>query len=547
MKKMKRINPYFASVLSGVLLTLSFPPLPFFLTAFIAFVPILLLFSADESKRKYLYLYITFFIYHSGSNWWIGSWQADSDPYLTASSIVLAFVHPFFFMVPFGLFFIVKKRISTHAALWGFPVFWTLFEWAHGLGELSYPWLTIGYTQIYNIYWIQFVDITGVWGASLLIALVNVIILKSILLFTKLNGIKEFSQNQQGKVLLVSILLIFIIPIFYGLVRTSQFNHSELISQNKNLSVGIIQPAINPWRKWEMSVDEMIKLQMDIADSLLTNDNKPSLIIWNETAIPRHVNVSNKYTYFNLLSWADDRGVSLFTGVAEVQYFNSKNKTLTARRDSSQADLYFESFNSSILINPNQLGDAQSYQKMRLTPMAERLPYAEQLMFMRSWFEWGVGISSWGIGKKQKNLNVEVNNSTASLGPVICIESIYPEFVSNTVSNGAEFLVIITNDAWYDYTPGPEQHYVIAAMRAIENRRYIARCANTGVSGVLSPIGTSISRLPQYTKAGLTENIPLLKNLTLYAQFGDWLAYMILFATILFIASAYIKPSIFKK
>jgi len=442
------------------------------------------------------------------------------------------------------LYFIVKKRLSTSIALWLFPIFWVTFEWAHNLGELSYPWLTLGNTQIYNSLWVQFVDITGVWGASLLLATMNVILTKLILNFSKFKHFSDFVKHPQNSILITSALLIIIIPLLYGVVRISQFKHEDLIKNKPTVSVGLIQPAINPWRKWEISVDEMIKLQMDIADSLINEGLKPDLIIWNETAIPSYVRINHKYDYWNLLDWCDKQKISLLSGFAELRYYNSENKTVTARIDSNQTDTYYESYNSCMLIQSGDTDLPQVYTKMRLTPMAERLPYSEFLMFMRSWFEWGVGISAWGIGTEQKNLNLYLNSDTAKIGPVICIESIYPEFVSIAALSGAEFLVIITNDAWYDYTPGPEQHYLIAAMRAIENRRYIARCANTGVTGVISPTGKTISRLKEYNKLGLYEIVPRITELTFYSKHGDWLALTTFFISLLSVIFSYLKKKI---
>jgi apolipoprotein N-acyltransferase len=256
------------------------------------------------------------------------------------------------------------------------------------------------------------------------------------------------------------------------------------------------------------------------------------------------VRINHKYDYWNLLDWCDKQKISLLSGFAELRYYNSENKTVTARIDSNQTDTYYESYNSCMLIQSGDTDLPQVYTKMRLTPMAERLPYSEFLMFMRSWFEWGVGISAWGIGTEQKNLNLYLNSDTAKIGPVICIESIYPEFVSIAALSGAEFLVIITNDAWYDYTPGPEQHYLIAAMRAIENRRYIARCANTGVTGVISPTGKTISRLKEYNKLGLYEIVPRITELTFYSKHGDWLALTTFFISLLSVIFSYLKKKI---
>ena len=179
---MKTNKKFIFAGLTGALLALAFPPVPFYLFAFIAFVPLLFLMVNEENlKKKYLMIYLAFFIYHTGTNWWISSWQSETDPYLMASGLALCIAHPFFFMIPFALFSLIKKKISTNIAIWSFPFLWTAFEFAHGLGEFSYPWLTIGNTQYYNHYWVQIIDIIGVYGASFLIALINVLLLKLIL------------------------------------------------------------------------------------------------------------------------------------------------------------------------------------------------------------------------------------------------------------------------------------------------------------------------------------------------------------------------------
>jgi apolipoprotein N-acyltransferase len=116
-----------------------------------------------------------------------------------------------------------------------------------------------------------------------------------------------------------------------------------------------------------------------------------------------------------------------------------------------------------------------------------------------------------------------LKNDSIKLGVIICIESIHPHHTRELVMKGTNMLAIITNDSWYDYTAGPRQHYIIAAARAIENRRYIARCANSGVTGVISPTGKSIIEAPQYQKTAISASIPLIEasELTLYSRVGD--------------------------
>ena len=119
--------------------------------------------------------------------------------------------------------------------------------------------------------------------------------------------------------------------------------------------------------------------------------------------------------------------------------------------------------------------------------------------------------------------NFENNGKNSKIAPIICIESIYPRFVSNFASLGADIFVVITNDAWYDGTPGPRQHYLIAAARAIENKRFLVRCGNSGISGVISPLGNSLIELEPQTKAALSYKVPSNNKITIYTAQKDWL------------------------
>ena len=529
MKKSKKVT---LTLISGLLLGLSFPPLPFFLLAFIGFIPLLfLLIKENDLKHKYFYIYLTFFIYHASTNWWIGSWRQESDPYLTASAIALAIVHPFFFMIPFAAFLYIKRKVNSFIALNIFPFLWTSFEWLHSLGEFSYPWLTIGNTQIYNSHWVQFIDITGVWGASLLIAVVNVIILNIILNYRNNRHTTFKSLVIENKLHFISLLVIIALPVIYSFYSLNKWNNA--VNSANTIKVGIIQPAVNPWQKWDMSVDDQILMQMKLQDSLKKAVPDIDLMIWSETSIPRHINLSEKFDYQFLQYWADKNKTSLMTGFAEIQIFKEENASATARYFRNDSSMMYESYNSAMLLNPGK-ENITSYRKMRLTPLAERLPYADYLLFMRSWFEWGVGISAWGIGREQKNLIYD-KEKKIHIAPIICIESVYPDFVRNFSAMGAGIFTVITNDAWYDYTPGPRQHYLIAAMRAIENRRAVARCANTGISGVLLPTGKSLGEIPQYERTASSWNVPILTEKTLYTILGDWAAQLSLILSLIFL------------
>ncbi len=538
---MKIGKRFLLALVSGLLLALSFPPMPFYMFAFIAFVPILfVLTNVENLKHKYLLLYVTFFVYHTGTNWWISSWQSETDPYLMASGLALCLLHPFFFMIPFALFSLLKRKISTNFALWMFPFLWTAFEFAHGLGEFSYPWLSIGNTQFYNHYWVQIIDIIGSYGASFLIALINILMLKLILII-RANNIKnkELFKYAESRNYIIAIVALILIPNIYGIFRADSFDYDDLIKKNKTIKIGVIQPNINPWRKWETSVPQQIMIHQHLQDSLRNAGNNIDLALWCETSIP-YLNIETNafYEYPIITNWVDSSNVTLLTGFTELKLFNSKKESTPTARTLPGSSIYYESYNTALLLSPNRYDEKkQLYRKMRLTPLAERLPYADYLLFARGWFEWSVGISAWGVGKEQHNLKMYRNNDSISIATIICIESIYPDFVRNFANQGAELFTVITNDAWYDYTFGPRQHYIIAAMRAIENRRFLARAANSGISGFITPTGESISELPQYKQVAVSATIPLISEKTFYTKYGDiiaWFSIIISLATFTF-------------
>ncbi len=522
---MKLKNWHFAAV-AGLLLGLSFPPYPFPLFAFIGFVPLFFLFEQNNDvKNKYKLLYLTFFLYHGITNWWISSWQSETDPYLMISGFAVWLVHPFFFMLPFVAYFNIKKRFNSRAALFSFPAAWVAFEWLHSLGELSYPWLTLGNTQIYNHYWIQFIDITGVWGASFLIVFANILFYEIIVNYKLIKNKTNVANLQYTKILTIGLIALFIVPMLYGVLQTKKYAHTKLLVKNEIINIGIVQPSINPWQKWESKGIEQIELHKHLQDSL-SNIMPIDLAIWSETAVPGiSIAINQEHYYPFLTEWLDESNISLLTGFSEYYIYPDNNKApITARKWIFDSTKLWEPFNSALLLNPEpyRTPEPQVYRKSKLTPFAERFPYSDLMPFAQSWFQWGVGISSWGMGRKQYSLEVNNGNKKAKIGTVICIESIYPNFVAGFVRENANVLSVITNDSWYDGTIGPEQHYQIAASRAIETRRYIARAANSGVTGFITPTGKSLLRAEQYTETAIAATVPLIEVKTIYVRFGDW-------------------------
>ncbi|MGC8957956.1 MAG: apolipoprotein N-acyltransferase [Candidatus Kapaibacteriota bacterium] len=509
---------FLLGLLSGFLLALSYPPYPFFLLSFIAFVPILSVFQ--QVKRKWWLVYLSFFVYHYATNWWISSWQKDTDPYLLVSGFAVALVHPLLFMFPFAILNILANKLGWRTSVALFPFIWVSFEWLHSLGDLAYPWLTVGYTQVYNHFWIQTSDIGGIWFVSFLIVLINVLAYFAIEQHQKLRPTTRlfFLRNKY----IIAIAIIMIMPYIYGFFRVHQFKYESLVSKFSTIRVGVVQPNINPWRKWEADAITQINIHRHIQDSLAKVIPNIDLFVWSETAITMLDLETNAFHNFKQFYDMLDSNTALLTGFADFRFLSPNEKpTFTTKFLFGDSTKPYETYNSILLLNPNQT--FQIYHKNRLTPFGEHIPYSQILGFAKSFLEWNVGISSWAKGTKQNVLEFKTPKKQVSIAPIICIESIYPDFCRRFVDQGAQILVVITNDGWYDHTFGPLQHYLIATVRAIENRRFLVRCANTGISGFITPTGETLLKAEQYQQIAIASDIPTLFTRSIYSIVGDFL------------------------
>jgi apolipoprotein N-acyltransferase len=438
--------------------------------------------------------------------------------------------HPFFFSVPIIAYYYIKKNLSEKVAILVFPALWTAFEWLHSLGDLSFPWQAIGYSQLSILPIAQLAEIGGVWLLSFWIVLVNIII------YTLLFLVRE----RKIQLYVVTFLTFCFVSMFiWGGMQLSQW-HEVIKNSTRKLPVGIIQPNINPWSKWSGDAFANVEKHLYIQDSLKKIHPDIALFVWSETAIlDRILLPDGNYTRNVIDKKLSEQNVQLLTGFVDTRYFREKKLAPPLSTKIPETPFWVATYTAACVL-PVQVPDTvQIHRKGRLTPFGEGFPFAEHIEFATEWLRWGVGISGWAKGRTTIPLQVKMTDgSSTTIAPIICIESIYPEWVRSFVNNSAEILAVITNDAWYDGTPGPEQHYAIAAMRAIEHRRFMIRCANSGVSGIIKPDGTSSVKLENRRQGGIYGNVIPLTEKTIYTRYGDWIAYLSLAIAFLGIASA---------
>lgn len=486
---------------SGLLLGISFPPFPFPIFIFFALIPYLSIIERKDGLAEInRFTYYTIFFFTLITLYWVGSWTKEADPFLMISGVLLMFINPALFMIPSTLYYFCKKSLNKNYALFLFPFFWVSFEYAYSLTDLRFPWLTLANSLPYFNWFIQIADIIGAYGISLIVLYINIFLY---LFF------KQYIQTKRQDLQLVCVaILLFIFPVIYGMYKTFAFQH-----ESKKIKVGLVQPNLNPWDKWEAgNLDEQLNLYLKLSQKAVEQGAK--LIVWPESALPVYL-LSGNYPYEveKIHQFVDSNNVYLMTGMPDAAfYFNLDEAPPEAKRTRS-GDVAYTSYNSILLFSPYS-SSVQKYRKIKLVPFGEKVPFVEQLPFLGDLIKWQVGISSWNVGKEQTVFNF-MNIKAAA---VVCIESIYPDFVAEFIQQDAELLVVVTNDSWYGYSSGPFQHKEIASLRAIENRRTVIRAANGGISCIIDPLGRTVSETKLFTKNVLVGYAELRNEKTFYTK-----------------------------
>ena len=503
----KKSSERFLLVLSGILFGISFPPFPFPITLSIFFFLIPYLFAiknktslAEINKSSYL----TFLTLSVITLYWVGSWQSKADPFLMIGGGVLLFFYPAVLLIISTLFYLTKKIFGNNISLWLLPIHWITVEYLLTLTDLKFPWLTLGHSLAKFTAFIQVADLIGSYGLSLIILYINVMLFKAA---------ENFSQSFSKSIRLILVsILIFCVIIFYGFIK---INNS---TQQKTIKVGIVQPNLDPWEKWQTGgLTDLLNDYFELSDTCIKQGAK--IVIWPETALPVYL-LSAEYDYLtdSIYSYVGKNNIYLLTGMPDFQvyYENSPNDA----KKSQNSDYYYTTYNSILLFNPISK-EIQRYGKMHLVPLGEKVPFVESLTFLGDFFKWNVGISSWNTGRDTTIFNLVIDDDTIKLAGLVCFESVFPSFVSEFAKRGAEFLVVVTNDSWYGNSSGPYQHKEFAALRAVENRKAVVRCANGGISCLIDQFGRTIYETQMFTKESFVVDVPIVKQSSFYSENPD--------------------------
>jgi len=524
------------AVFSSLLLVISFPKFDLGFLAWIGLLPLFCAIHDKSLKYSFLLSFIGGVLFFVGIFYWI----FEITNFTLVHAVILAlYVGPFFGF--FGLMFnFISFRLGIRTALFAAPFIWVPLEYIRSnLSFLALPWGLLAHSQYQYPMIIQIASLTGTFSISFLIVMVNSaiagMIYPSISRWDSQNlpspgGRRSILPRQRGRslfvnrgrmVLIITAALLTTLTLLYGYVVISQ-----PITGNK-IKISLVQGNIEQVKKWDRKyAREIMQIYADLTEE--ASKDQPALIIWPETATPGAINQDFRL-HREVRNIAKKAGTYLLLGSAQHQKFAEKEKKR------------FKYLNSAFFIDPqSKLGKNQRYDKIRLFPFGEYLPFKDII----PWSYLNVpNTSEYEAGKEFTVFEIP----GFRFGVIICWESVFPELVREFVRNGAQFMVNITNEAWFGKTAAPYQLLSMSVFRAVENRVFVVRCANTGISCIIGPYGRIVDRIKNekgqdvFIRGVMSGWIIPLDSNTIYTRYGDIFVWVVFFGTVVFLVVALFK------
>lgn len=386
--------------------------------------------------------------------------------------------------------------------LWTAPLLWVALDFVRGFLFSGFPWQDLAYSQFGTPPVIQLADIAGHHGLTFVIVLANTLFLY---LFLAMRG--KFPWHGKRLMLeLAAATVLLVAAAGYCLFRFGEITEMIEDPARPTVSVAVIQGNIDQGQKWlpERKI-ETVETYLDLSRDA-TNQGRTELVIWPETALPFHP--ENNPLFEDIITRSVlARGYSLLTGAPYI------------RAEAGDMALY----NSAVLVKPDGTGDL--YFKQHLVPFGEYIPFSDILPLPGPLVE-SVGNFSSGTS------SAPLVGTNFSLGILICFESIFADLARKEVANGADLLVNLTNDAWFGRSSASLQHLAMAVFRAVENRRSLARAANSGISCFIDPAGRISEATPLFARCTIREDLVRLSTVTFFTRAGYLFPYICLFSLI---------------
>jgi apolipoprotein N-acyltransferase len=519
----KTVNLYFLSVLSGVILSLGWPMNGFPFLLFFGFVPLLFVIDYIDSHRDFFhkysifqYSYVAFFTWNLFTTWWI--WNST-----IFGAIMAVLLNSLFMAMVFVIYHLSKRAFFKRSdAVYLLVFYWISFEFLHLDWDLSWPWLNLGNGFAIYTRWVQWYEYTGVFGGTLWVLVMNVLIYKLIKNHLNKAGKVKIARGIAGTALTGLIPIIISMTIYYNYEETGE-----------KAGVIVTQPNIDPWtEQYVLPPSKVIAKNLALADSLINSET--DFVVCPESAIQEdiwHSSIESSPSVKQIRKFIDRHPqVNFIIGASTFRLFGADEPLTPTARQFSDVEKYYEAFNTALYFNKEQ--EVGIYHKSRLVPGPEKMPFQRLLSPIQE-IAFNLGGTVGSLGYSKDRLVFSSVDGKFRVPAIICYESIYGNFVNGFVRNGANILVIITNDGWWGNTAGHRQHFSFSRLRALETRRSLARSANTGISAFIDQRGDVIEETEYWVPTAIKANLTANEKLTFYVLYGDYIGRISTLITVL--------------
>ena len=496
------------------MLALSFPKFGHPAVAFVALTPLYVALSGWSgrmnqlrgvtARRGFTLGLTTGVVHYAGTVYWTSGTVATFGGLSWFVAVPVAFLLVLYMSLYIGLASaaaaVMIRRFGATGLLMA-PATWVAAEYARAHVFGGFPWIPLGNAVVSLLPLAQVASVFGVYGLSWLLALLHALIA----MVAMTNGRRRGWAATAAIVLLVSVSL-------WG---ASRLRESRLTREGAPLRVALVQGNVPQTEKWDPShagaiFDRYLRMTREVAA------RGAQFIIWPESATP---------FYFDEDPPSAERVRQLVSEIRTPLLFG------TDEIERGSPPRYF---NSAFILDESG-ATAAVYRKMFLVPFGEYVPFGTLLSFVGPLVD---AVSAFSPGQRVTMLPVDGH----MISTAICYEVVYPHLIRDGVLRGAELLTTITNDAWYGETSAPWQHFDLAAMRAIEQGRYLARAANTGISGIIDPYGRVTLRTSLFETAAPIGEVRFIQERTVYARIGDLAAQVAVLITLLGLGASLWRP-----
>lgn len=470
------------SIFSAVLLVLSYPLFKFPFLIWIALVPMLIMLDGKRPASAFRWAWLTGYLFFLGTHYWI--------IHATLPGMVLLNAYLAVYFGLFGLGYSYFQKIHFRNKLWLLPMLWVVGEFVRDRFLSGFGWACLGHSQYQVLPLIQIADVTGVFGISFVIIMINI--------WAKELLVKPAVAVYQKEIFAFSLPLAILAGIwFYGTEVMRPY-----ASGDAQFPVEVVQPNIPQSRDLVMmSPDRVEERLMDLTHQILKK-GQPLLVIWPESAVPNGL-------------WNSPQRYERMKQLVKKHKFQLLFGAVTERKG--------QYYNSAVLLSPR--GEEGMADKRHLVPFGEFLPLRPWSNFIEHY----VPIGDFTRGDKN-SLFTLIPGDQKKLGVLICFEDTVAPVVRESVLAGANWLVNITNDGWFKDSNEPHLHLASSVLQAVAHRRTIIRSANTGVSSqidadgatrILEKDGKSVM-----VQGAMTAFVRPQSSISFYTRFGDVFAYL---------------------